>query len=432
MRNSWVEEFWQLILVALLGTVLGLLLGHLWLVLTLFLLAYVVRNLYNLQRLIHWLNNPGEVQIPNQFGIWGTIYARIERMRTGHLQREQELRQLLSQFEASAAALPDAAVALGSHGEIRWCNKAAGSMLKLRTPQDIGQPLVNLFRAPELTAYLSRGDFEKPLDVAAPGDKQRKLSIRVTDYGRQERLLVAQDVTDRLMAEQIRKDFVANVSHELRTPLTVISGFVENMQIAEDQIPPQWEKPLELIAEQAERMRSIVEDLLLLARLEGTAVRAPATRVDIAELVSTIAKDGQALAGDRVQILVDITSKTEVSGDGGLLRSAFTNLIVNAINHTPDGGEIRVSWKDDGQNSVFSVEDTGEGIASEHIPRLTERFYRVDVARSRARGGTGLGLAIVKHILQQHEAHLKVESHVGQGSRFSCVFPANRCFAEGR
>jgi len=430
MGNSWVEEFWQLALIILGGILLGLLVGQVWIVLVVVLILYIGRNLFNLQRLIHYLNDPNRVEIPVHFGIWGVIYARIERMRNGYHQRERKLNGLLTQFQSSAAALPDAAVALGSYGEIRWWNQAAREMFKLRAPQDIGQPLVNFFRAPELIDYLAQGRFAKPLEITAPGNSYKKLSIRVTTYGNNERLLLAQDITDRVMAEQMRKDFVGNVSHELRTPLTVIAGFVENMQLEEEQIPQQWKKPLALISEQAARMRSIVEDLLLLARLESAGVKMQSARVDVASLIETIAKDGRALAGDRLDISVHIESRQQVAGDLGLLRSAFTNLLVNAIHYTHDGGEIQLRWKKVKDGCEFAVEDSGEGIAAEHIPRLTERFYRVDVGRSRERGGTGLGLAIVKHILQQHEAVLRIESKVGHGSTFSCYFPAKRCQTE--
>jgi len=423
MRNSWIEEFWQLVLIVLGGIILGLLIGYLWQVLTLFLLGYIFRNLYNLQRLIHWLNDPAGVDIPVHFGIWGTIYARVKRMRSGHHRRERRLTDLLGQFQSSAAALPDVTVVLGPQGEIRWFNDAAKTLLKLQSPQDIGRPLVNLFRAPELIGYLDGADFSRPLDIAAPGDNQRKLSVRVTAYGEGEKLLIAQDVTDRYLAEQIRKDFVGNVSHELRTPLTVISGFVENLQLASEQIPKHMARPLELIGEQVARMRSIVEDLLLLMRLETASREVPKERVDIPELINLIGQDGRALADGRLHFEIDIRADLCVEGDAGLLRSAFTNLVVNAIHHTPEDGSVTLSWFLDGDKGVFSVTDTGEGIAPEHIPRLTERFYRVDVGRSRERGGTGLGLALVKHVLQKHGAFLEVESTVGVGSRFSCVFP---------
>jgi len=426
MRNSWVEEFWRLLFVLLLAAIAGLLSGYFLLAVCLALLAYIARNLYNLQRLISWLSQPDRASVPVHFGIWGGIYAMVERMRSAHSQRERRLSDLLGQFQASAAALPDAAIALGPMGDIRWFNDAAQQMLGLRRPLDLGQPLVNLFRTPELVQYLRARDFSQALEVTAPGNRSRKLSIRVTHYGDGQLLLLAQDVTERYLSEQIRKDFVANVSHELRTPLTVISGFVENMQIDEASVPQQWRKPLDLIADQAERMRHIVEDLLLLARLESASKESPREPIDVSELCRGITREAQALAGERLQIEVQIASDFGLAGDPVQIRSAFTNLVVNAVNHTPAGGHISLKWRDEGSSSCFEVADDGEGIAPEHIPRLTERFYRVDVGRSRERGGTGLGLAIVKHVLQKHGAALEIESAIGEGSRFTCRFPAHR------
>lgn len=427
MRNSWVDEGWRFLLVLLAGLMLGMVSDHLAAVLVVALLAYSAYNLANLRRLVRWLSNPeAQVALPNG-GVWGDIRARVQRIINAHQQRERQLTGMLEEFQASASALPDAAVALGSHSEIRWCNDAAQKLLKLRYPQDLGQPLVNLFRAPQLAGYLENGDFSTPLEITAPGDKTRTLSVRVTGYGEGEQLLLAQDISDRVMAEQIRKDFVANVSHELRTPLTVISGFVENMQMDEQHVPAQWRRPVGLIAEQAERMRHIVEDLLLLARLESASVEAPREGINVPELLQAIVQDGRSLAGEALRIEANIDSRAWLAGNPGQVRSAFTNLLVNAIHHTPPGGQVTLGWQESGDGCVFSVKDSGEGIAAEHIPRLTERFYRVDVGRSRERGGTGLGLAIVKHVLQKHGARLHITSTLGQGSIFSCRFPADRC-----
>lgn len=426
MRSSWVEEFWRLVFVAALGGLTGLLTGHFFGMLSLALLLYVARNLYNLQRLLDWVAAPDNHDIPIHFGIWGDIYARIQRMRNTAQQREARLAGLLAQFQASASALPDGAVALGPDGTIRWFNAAAEQLLGLRSPQDIGQRLINLYRSPDLAGYLSNRDFSRSLEISARGDRSKKLAIRVTPYGDGQMLLLAQDVTERYRSEQIRKDFVANVSHELRTPLTVISGFVENMQFGEDEIPARWQKPLQLMATQAERMRHIVEDLLLLARLEGASQDTKRETVDVAALAKIIASEARSLAGEDFDIELDIDSGRLLAGDPSQLRSAFTNLVVNAVHHTPKGGHIHLRWRDDGDSACFEVQDDGEGIAAEHLPRLTERFYRVDAGRSRDSGGTGLGLAIVKHVLQRHGARLEIHSTVGEGSRFCCCFPAER------
>ena len=431
MHKSWVEEAWRLVFLLALACAVGALSGYFWQMIALALTAYALRNLFNLQRFLRWLSNGAEGDIPIHFGIWGDLYASAQRVRKSHLKREQQLSQLLAQFQASASALPDAAVTLGPQGEIRWFNEAARQLIGLRAPQDLGHPLVNLFRSPDLVNYLASRNFERSIEVPAPSNLQRKLAIRAANYGQGQLLLLAQDVTERYKSEQIRKDFVANVSHELRTPLTVISGFVENMQIDEDALPQHLRKPVELIADQTDRMRHIVEDLLLLARLESGSGESSREPVNVAELSEAIANDARALAGERLQIVVDVRSDMRLAGDLQQLRSAFTNLVVNAVNHTPGTGTITLSWFEQGDSSLFQVCDDGEGIAAEHLARLTERFYRVDVGRSRERGGTGLGLAIVKHILQKHGASLEIESTVGEGSCFSCRFPPARRIAAG-
>jgi two-component system phosphate regulon sensor histidine kinase PhoR len=239
-------------------------------------------------------------------------------------------------------------------------------------------------------------------------------------------LLLAQDITERLRQDRVRRDFVANVSHELRTPLTVLSGFIENLQDDEGVLDERWRRPLDLMAQQAARMRQIVEDLLLLARLEGGAGADRWNAVDVVGILQTAADEGRALATAVPTISCEIDSARRVLGDEKQLRSAVTNLVTNAVNHTPASGSVTLIWRDQAADSCLEVRDTGEGIAAEHIPRLTERFYRVDAGRSRERGGTGLGLAIVKHILNRHEARLEIRSRLGEGSRFICRFPASR------
>ena len=257
-------------------------------------------------------------------------------------------------------------------------------------------------------------------------NSERKLEVRLTPYGDGQTLLLAQDITERLRHERMRKDFVANVSHELRTPLTVISGFIENLQIDEGLQNQRLARPLDVMAQQAARMGRIVEDLLLLARLESDSNRSRNDPVDIEGLIHSVADECCALAEDLPQIRYDVTSRRQVIGDEKQLRSVVTNLLVNAINHSSAEQEVELSWRDRGDQSLLEVKDSGEGIAAEHIPRLTERFYRVDAGRSRDRGGTGLGLAIVKHILQHHDARLEIHSRPKEGSRFICRFSSSR------
>lgn len=425
-RSSWVQEFWRIVVVVLLALAVGTVFDQVYLFLLLALLAYTFRNLFNLQRLANWLGDPQTLQIPIHFGLWGDIYSRIARVSARHAQRDQRMTKLLNEYAASTSALPDATVALEADGSIRWFNDAASRLLGLKAAKDVGQKLVNLFRHPELSAFLARLDYAKTLEITAPGNKDRKLEVRLAPYGDGQTLLLAQDITERLQHERVRKDFVANVSHELRTPLTVISGFIENLQDAEQVTRESVARPLDLMAQQAARMRQIVEDLLLLARLESDSKPKLQDAVDMRGLLRMVADECQGLSPDTPEIRCDASSSRQLLGDEKQLRSVVTNLVVNAVNHTPSDGEVVVRWSDDGSESVLEVEDTGEGILPEHIPRLTERFYRVDAGRSRERGGTGLGLAIVKHVLNRHEARLEVESAVGKGSRFMCHFPANR------
>ena len=404
----------------------GSVVDQVYLFLLLALLAYSFRNLYNLRRLANWLGNPKLADIPIHFGLWGDIYSKVARVSLRQAQREKRLAELVNEYTASTSALPDGAVALDASGRIRWFNDAAIRLLGLQPAKDIGQPLLNLCRNPEMVSFVKDPDYARVLQISAPGDSERQLEMRLAPYGDDQTLLLAQDITERLRHERMRKDFVANVSHELRTPLTVIGGFIENLQMDENLQNDSLRRPLELMAQQTSRMGRIVEDLLLLARLESDSNRNQNDRVDIGELIRNVADECQALAEDVPRIDCEVTSKRRVLGDEKQLRSVVTNLVVNAINHTSAGQRVDLSWYDQGAQSLFEVRDTGIGIAPEHIPRLTERFYRVDAGRSRDRGGTGLGLAIVKHILHHHDAKLEVQSRPQEGSRFVCRFSSSR------
>jgi len=423
-NNGWIEEAWRLAVVLAGGALMGVLFGHVLGVTLAVLALYTLSHLYHVRRFINWMDDPLNKDMPIQYGIWGDVYAKVSRLLNAQVQRERRLNILLKQFQSSAAALPDAVVALGTSDEIRWANEAAQDLLGLRLPGDYGRPLANLFRTPAFQQFLSRRDFSQTLELAAPGNDAQRLSLRAVHYGKNQLLIIVQNVTDRYRVERIRRDFVANVSHELRTPLTVISGFVENMQADGDLCPAPWRKPLALISEQTARMQHIVEDLLLLARLEGGEKNLRQESVDMAAMLGMLAEEARLLAGRDIAVSVNIESGWHLEADPGLLRSAISNLVVNAVHHTPPGGEIVLHWVDEPNASCVVVEDTGEGIAPEHIPRLTERFYRVDNGRSRERGGTGLGLAIVKHILQVHEGRLEIASTPGEGSQFICRFPA--------
>lgn len=428
-QSSWLEELWRIIVLIAAALAVGAIFDQYLLAVLVALFAYTLRNLYNLQRLADWLGDPQIGDIPIHFGLWGDIYSRISRISSRQAEREKRLATLVDEYSASTSALPDATVALDPQGRILWFNEAASRLLGLVAAKDVGQPLQNLFRNPEIPAFIAGANYTKTLEANAPGNPVLKLEIRLAPYGEGQMLLLAQDITERIRQERVRKDFVANVSHELRTPLTVVSGFIENLQ-NDDSLPQQrLARPFELMSQQAERMAQIVADLLILARLESKSMAGGQSEVDIDEILRTVVDECRQLRDDAPELQVRVESTRHVLGDRDQLHSAVTNLVANAVHHTPADGSVEVVWRDEGDNSLLQVIDTGEGIAADHLPRLTERFYRVDTGRSRDRGGTGLGLAIVKHILQRHNAELEISSELGRGSCFSCHFTASNLIA---
>ena len=427
MRAGWSQEIWRLVGILALSLFVGLITGRVRDCLLGGLAVVLALNLYNLHQFLAWLGASDGLKPRDAKGVWGEIYHRVYLLQRRNRKRKRKLAKLLAQFQASAEAMPDAAVALGEGWDIRWFNEAATRLLGLRPGQDVGSSIRNLLRNPDFHAYLGAGQFDRSVEIGAPGQLGRRLSVRVIPFAGNQRLLLAQDVTERYRLERIRRDFVANASHELRTPLTVIAGFVENMRHDGSAEAKRWARPLALMEQQAGRMQRIVEDLLLLSGLESGQAVTNAEDVDVGALIHDIRDEAVAAAGpDSPVLTAEILTEARLRGGGQYLRSAFTNLVMNAVQHAGAGAQVWVRWRLDGDRGVFEVQDTGEGIPAEHIPRLTERFYRVDVARSRRRGGTGLGLAIVKHVLQNHDGYLEIESEVGVGSTFRCVFPATR------
>jgi two-component system phosphate regulon sensor histidine kinase PhoR len=427
VAGRWGEEVWRLAGVLAVCVVFGLLTGHVRDFVILGLAGGIAWHLYNTQRFLRWLNAPDSLGDREAGGVWGEIYYRVSQLQRRNRKRKRKLGKMLAQFRASAEAMPDAAVALGNHWEILWFNDAASRLLGLRQLPDTGRSVLNLLRAPEFHAYVHAGNFDHSLEIGAPGGTGQKLAVRIIPHAGNQRLLLAQDVTERYRLERIRKDFVANASHELRTPLTVIGGFVEHMRHEGTECATRWARPLALMEQQTARMQRIIEDLLLLSGLESGQGGVRTEEVDVGGLIDDLVEEATAAAGpDAPEITADARSEARVLGDAQHLRSAFSNLVMNAVQHTPADGRIEIRWRADSEGGLFEVQDTGEGIPAEHLPRLTERFYRVDVARSRRRGGTGLGLAIVKHVLQKHDARLDIESVVGVGSTFRCAFPPSR------
>jgi two-component system phosphate regulon sensor histidine kinase PhoR len=428
MSDPWISELWRLggLLAAML--LLGLLLGNLWLFLALTLLLYLIWHLYNLYRFERWLRHGKKSAPPEVPGLWGEVFYQFYRLQQRKRKRKRKLANMLRRFRESTSAMPDAIVVLNPNQEVEWFNEAALEMLGLQSSQDIGQRIVNLLRSPQFLEYLQRSreqDSTQSVMIPSPLNPQALLRLHLVPYAKRRCLLIARDITQLQRLEQIRRDFVANVSHELRTPLTVIHGFIETLRDSGDACATQWQRPLLLMAQQTLRMENLVNDLLLLSRLESESAPAKLEPVAVARLLANICEDARALSGDQAHnISLQADESLQIHGVSEELRSAFSNLVFNAVRYTPAGGAIEIRWWQEAGGARLSVKDTGEGIAAHHIPRLTERFYRIDIGRSRNQGGTGLGLAIVKHVLNRHHAQLQVDSKIGVGSTFRCEFPA--------
>ncbi len=390
------------------------------------LLAWHGVQLYRIKR---WLSEASLYEPPSAGGVWAEIVSAIIRLRRANRTSKRNLTNMLDRFRESAAAMPDAIIILGPDSEIEWLNASAAPMLGLHLRQDAGRRLTDLIRHPAFASYLAAEDYRDPIEFPAPGQEQLRLSAQVVPYGKNRRLITVRDVTRLHRLETMRRDFVANVSHELRTPLTVITGYLE--AFGDDPYVRSSEPmahSVQQMEEQAERMRRLTKDLLTLCRLEATSEAADEVCiVSVAPLITDIENEARVLA--RAQgnpIYVEADSSLWLRGSAKELYSAFLNLVSNAIHYSPEGGDICLRWYADEEGAHFAVQDHGMGIEQQHIPRITERFYRVDKDRARASGGTGIGLAIVKHVLQRHGAKLRVESAPGCGSTFTCDFPHAR------
>lgn len=390
------------------------------------LLLVMARNARQLYKLGEWLKEARIETIPEADGMWGEVFSKLYKMVKRHKQTKQKLATELLNIEQATAALPEGVVSLNEAHRIEWCNPLAELHFGLNAQRDIQQDITYLVRQPEFIEYLQAGDLGEPLVMMPARHDDMVLSIKLVSYGGNKRLLISRDITQLERIETMRRDFVANVSHELRTPLTVVNGFVENLQDMPDLSHDKIQRALHLMAEQTRRMDHLVSDLLTLSRLESDQSPLRAEVVDIPALLGEVYHDGQLLSGGRHQHSLEMTGPARLSGNREELRSAFSNLVSNAVRYTPEGGTIKLRWSVRAGQPVFSVQDSGIGIEAEHIPRLTERFYRVDRSRSRETGGTGLGLAIVKHIALRHQARLEVVSEEGRGSTFLLVFPEKR------
>ncbi|THB73017.1 MAG: phosphate regulon sensor histidine kinase PhoR [Gammaproteobacteria bacterium] len=384
------------------------------------ILIILFSRMYILDR---WLRTSRMTSPPEAPGIWGDILDQIHNLRQRDKKRAHNLSRIVKRFESSALALPDGVVGIDAEGEMEWWNETAALLLGLKRKQDKGQRIDNLIRNPEFVQFYRQTNHEKPIHIPSPVNNEIIMEIRVVDYGLKEQIIIVRDISDAIRTQQMRKDFVANVSHELRTPLTVLNGTTELLYDSAHALPEQMGKPIELMNQQTKRMTSIVNDLLTLSRLETESSEAHFEDIKMKGFIETLQKEAKALSGDsKHEIICEIDAELHFKGNLHEITSCFTNLVSNAIRHTPKNGKIIIRWYKKEGDKCFEVQDNGFGIAPEHIPRLTERFYRVDAGRSRDTGGTGLGLSIVKRILIRHNATLEIESIEGAGSTFRCRF----------
>ncbi|WP_232478289.1 phosphate regulon sensor histidine kinase PhoR [Pseudomonas alkylphenolica] len=402
----------------------GLLSGYYGWSLALGLALYLGWTLKQLLRLHEWLrlHKPDEAP-PDGYGLWGEVFDSIYHLQRRDQRVRGRLQAVIDRVQESTAALKDAVIMLDSDGNLEWWNRAAETLLGLKTPQDSGQPVTNLVRHPRFKEYFEQENYLEPLEIPSPINDRLRVQLHITRYGNNEHLMLVRDVTRIHQLEQMRKDFVANVSHELRTPLTVIAGYLETLLDNVEDVNPRWVRALQQMQQQGGRMQTLLNDLLLLAKLEATDYPSDNQPVAVEALLQSIKGDAQALSGQRNQrISLETTPGIFLKGSEAELRSAFSNLIFNAVKYTQDEGQIRIRWWADEQGAHLSVQDSGIGIDAKHLPRLTERFYRVDSSRASNTGGTGLGLAIVKHVLLRHRARLEISSVPGHGSTFTCHF----------
>jgi two-component system phosphate regulon sensor histidine kinase PhoR len=406
------------------GAAIGWAAGSVWAGVGAAFALYSAWNLWQLSALHYWLKHRNEIDPPNGSGRWAEVTIDVVRLHRRKRFHKERLTRLYREFRRSTAAMPDGVVMLDPKGEIVWFNRKASELLDLSRRADKGLRIDNLVRYPDFVQYLRGTQHSLPLIVKINPAVDRYVAFQLISYGDDQGLLVLREVTREVRLEQMRKDFVANASHELRSPLTVLAGYLENFST--DPILGELAAPIAEMRRQTDRMARIIEDLLELSRFEANEAPVEGAPIDVAAMAAVLRKDLLARPRHPRQIEVSIESSARLIGDEAMVESAFSNLADNAAKYTPEDGSVQIRWWTDESGGHFSVRDTGSGISAEHLPRLTERFYRVDPGRSRASGGSGLGLAIVKHALHRHGAWLEIESSEGSGSNFLCHFPPDR------
>lgn len=423
--SAWWQLGARLALALALAAGIGMMFRAPWVGLAVGLALAVALQLRQLDRVLRWLRTEEFERAPDLTGPWAELVARTVRLYRRKQFHKRRLLRVLRELRRSTAAMPDGVVMLNPQSEILWFNRNAGRLLGLRRKGDVGLRIDNLVRHPDFVRYLRADQYGMPVVIRSGANGEQYLSLQVVPYGSGQRLMLVRDVTRESRLDAMRRDFVANASHELRSPLTVITGYLETLT-QETELDPLLMGPLHEMRRQSQRMNGIVHDLLELSRLESSEREAALEPIDVVALMAQLRQDVLARVPHPAHVQVRIDSRALLLGDEVQIHSAFANLVDNAAKYTPPDGSVQMRWWTDKAGAHFSVTDTGIGIAREHIPRLTERFYRVDAGRSRVTGGSGLGLAIVKHVLQRHGAQLSIESEEGHGSCFTCHFPNQR------
>lgn len=426
LRSGLKAEVWRCIAIVAACTLVGLIAGHAALAFAAGCCGCLIWLLVQIQRLERWIHRTRRASTTPQeelAGIWSDIGYDIQLLMARQEKEKLRLQAVVHRVQEMTTALTDAVILVDRRSNIEWWNKAAARLFDFRDI-DQGHKLTNLIRHPKFIQYFDLKSYATPLELTM-WRKDQHLEFQVHIFGEGERLVIVRDITRLFKLEQMRKDFVANVSHELRTPLTVIRGYIETLADS-PKLPPSWQRMVQQMEEQGQRMTLLINDLITLTKLE-TDQKEPATSpIALASLIAGVAADARTLSGARThQIVVAGAPDLALLGNEGELRSAISNLVVNAINYSPDGSRIDITYDFQPQGALVRVRDQGIGIEPKHLPRITERFYRVDPSRSVASGGTGLGLAIVKHVLLRHNAELKIHSFPGKGSEFACYFPSS-------
>ena len=407
------------------SAMLGAFLNQSILFIALALFAYIIFMLKNVFKLHDWLLER-KTDLPDAQGYWGEIFNELHLVEKEKKKQRKHLSAVLSRFKKAAEALPDGAVILSQFNDIEWANPVACSLLGIVFPKDAGQKINNLIRHPDFQRYLQKQKFSKTINIPAPAHSENQLSLQIIPFGHKQKMILCRDITHVTKLEEMRSNFVSNVSHEMRSPLTVLNGYLEMFTDKPPKNEDQLQTAINNMYQQAQRMERLVTDLLALSKME-TAPVDHTSKVHVPILLITLKENAEVLGKDKNQtIILDADPELNLRGNNGELHSLFSNLINNAVRYTQAEGKIDITWKKEGDEAVFSVTDNGPGIAEHHIPRLTERFYRADIDRSRESGGTGLGLAIVKYALERHDGRLEIESKLGEGTTFSCYFPAQR------